>query len=234
MTTNAPLNERQIAIGCIAASTATGDMARLNTALNLGLDAGLTISEAKEVLVQLYAYAGFPRALNALTELMSVLQTRRNRGLKDAPGRDPMPLSPRQSMLDVGTENQTRLSGAPVRGALFEFAPVIDQFLKSHLFGDIFARDNLDWANRELATVGALSAMTGVDTQLQAHIRISMNAGLTAGQLDQFARALTARGDTRAGNHLLAALGRRAEAHPPDLPTGAASSDAVPSDGANP
>ena len=234
MTTNAPLNERQIAIGCIAASTATGDMARLNTALNLGLDAGLTISEAKEVLVQLYAYAGFPCALNALTELMSVLQTRRNRGLKDAPGRDPMQLSPRQSMLDVGTENQTRLSGAPVRGALFEFAPVIDQFLKSHLFGDIFARDNLDWANRELATVGALSAMTGVDTQLQAHIRISMNAGLTAGQLDRFARALTARGDTRAGNHLLAALGRRAEAPPPDLPTGAASSDPEPSNGANP
>jgi 4-carboxymuconolactone decarboxylase len=30
--------------------------------LEPGLDAGITISEAKEVLVQLYAYAGFPEA----------------------------------------------------------------------------------------------------------------------------------------------------------------------------
>lgn len=54
-------------------------------------------------------------------------------------------------MLAVGTENQTKLVGAPVKGALFNFAPAIDQHLKAHLFGDIFARANLDWKNRELA-----------------------------------------------------------------------------------
>ena len=37
---------------------ASSDTARLEGALNEGLDAGLTINEAKEVLVQLYAYVG--------------------------------------------------------------------------------------------------------------------------------------------------------------------------------
>ena len=229
MTTNAPLDERQLAIGCIAAHAATGDMSGLAEALNFGLDAGLTISEAREVLVQLYAYAGFPRALNALTQLMRVLEARRNRGINDAPGRAPTPLPAEQSMLDIGTANQTHLSGAPVRGPLFEFAPAIDHFLKSHLFGDIFARDNLDWASRELATVGALSAMTGVDAQLQAHIRISMNTGLTFGQLEHFASALTGRGDTQAGQRLLTALSQHVETRSPGLPTGEAPDGLEPS-----
>ena len=40
---------------------ATGDMPGLNTALNQGLNAGLSISETREILVQLYAYVGFAR-----------------------------------------------------------------------------------------------------------------------------------------------------------------------------
>lgn len=37
-------------------------MGKLNAALNQGLDAGLTINETKEILIQLYAYTGFPAA----------------------------------------------------------------------------------------------------------------------------------------------------------------------------
>src|SRR4051812_18763626 len=80
------LDARQKAIVPIAAYAAAGDIERLNQALNLGLDAGLTISDAKEILVQLYAYAGFPRSLNALGELMKVLDSRKQRGVHDAAG----------------------------------------------------------------------------------------------------------------------------------------------------
>ncbi|MBL8432390.1 MAG: carboxymuconolactone decarboxylase family protein, partial [Dechloromonas sp.] len=66
------LSAQQQAILPIAAFAAAGDMGKLNAALNQGLDAGLTISDAREILVQLYAYTGFPRSLNALTELMKV------------------------------------------------------------------------------------------------------------------------------------------------------------------
>jgi alkylhydroperoxidase/carboxymuconolactone decarboxylase family protein YurZ len=56
------LDARQRSIALISAFTAKGDLDRLKTALNEGLDSGLTVNEIKEVLAQLYAYAGFPRS----------------------------------------------------------------------------------------------------------------------------------------------------------------------------
>jgi 4-carboxymuconolactone decarboxylase len=49
------LSRRQQAIVPIAALAATGDISRLSQALEQGLDVGLTVDEAKEVLVQPYA-----------------------------------------------------------------------------------------------------------------------------------------------------------------------------------
>ncbi|WP_100410467.1 carboxymuconolactone decarboxylase family protein [Acidovorax sp. 69] len=185
------LSAPQQAIIPVAALAAAGDIARLNTALNHGLDSGLSVNDLKEVLVQVYAYAGFPRSLNALGELMKVLDARKQRGIQDPPGRTPGRVVPQgDALLAAGTANQTRLSGGPVSGPLFAFAPAIDEYLKTHLFGDIFERDNLDWQSRELATVGMLSALPGADSQIQAHMRISMNVGLTASQLGQLAQVL--------------------------------------------
>lgn len=207
MTTEQTLSAKQQAIPPIAAFTATGDLARLDTALNQGLDAGLTIAEEKEILVQLYAYTGFPRSLSALGELMKVLKAREQRGVHDAPGREPSHPAPTgEALLAVGTANQTKLSGGPVKGPLFDFAPVINQFLQAHLFGDIFERDNLDWRSRELATVGALSALPGLESQLVAHVRISVNVGLTPSQLHQVAEALAERGDVDAAKRVRGAL----------------------------
>ena len=83
------LSSKQQAIVLIAAFMASSDMPRLNEALNQGLDACLTINEAKEVLVQLYAYTGFPRSLNALGELLTVVEARKQRGIEDARGMSP-------------------------------------------------------------------------------------------------------------------------------------------------
>nr|WP_207215904.1 carboxymuconolactone decarboxylase family protein [Pseudolysobacter antarcticus] len=206
MTTETTLSAKQQAIVPIAAHVAIGDLARLNIALGRGLDVGLSISDCKEILVQMYAYAGFPRSINALTELMKLLQTRKQDGIVDAPGLDSCPVPQGAALLDAGTANQTKLSGAPVKGPLFEFAPAIDLYLKTHLFGDIFARDNLDWQSRELATVAALAAMPGVEPQLQAHMRISMNVGVSAAQLRQLIQVLAERVSADAGQRAQAAL----------------------------
>lgn len=203
------LSAKQQAIAPITAAAAVGDMPRLNAALGQGLDAGLTISEVKEILIQLYAYAGFPRSLNALGESMKLLQARRQRGVHDAPGREPAaPVPTGKELLAVGTANQTKLLGGPAEGPLFEYAPAIDEYLKTHLFGDIFARDNLDWQSRELATLGVLAALQGVESQLQAHLRISMNVGLTADQLRHFADVLAQRGWLDAAQRAREALDR--------------------------
>ena len=193
------LSARQQAIPLIAASMASSQMDKLNSALNQGLDAGLTINETKEILVQLYAYTGFPRSLNALSELMKVTEARKQRGISDVEGKEPSaPVPVGDELRRAGTANQTKISGAPVQGPLFDFAPVINQFLQTHLFGDIFARDNLDWQSRELATVGALAATPGVESQLLSHTRASMRVGLTAAQLRQLAQVLREHGETDA------------------------------------
>ena len=70
------LTVKQQSIVPIAAFTATGDMEKLKTAFNEGLGAGLTVNEIKEILVQMYAYAGFPRSLNAIHTFMAVMDER--------------------------------------------------------------------------------------------------------------------------------------------------------------
>ena len=67
------------------------------------------------------------------------------KGIKDAAGREASPLPANKSSFELGTDIQMRLVGKPVSGAIYTFAPAIDQFLKGHLFGDIFGRDNLDF-----------------------------------------------------------------------------------------
>ena len=177
------LTKRQQSIIPIAAFTAKGDMENLSTALNKGLDNGLTINEIKEVLTHLYAYTGFPRSLNGISCFMSVLKERTDKGIVDVTGNDASPLPNDKSSLELGTEVQTRLSGSPVTGGVMAFAPVIDYYLKAHLFGDIFGRDNIAESDRELATLSALSALEGTEGQLKSHLRYACNAGLTETQI---------------------------------------------------
>jgi len=190
---NEGLNAKQKSIVPIAAFTASGDMEKLKTALNEGLDAGLTVNEIKEVLVQMYAYAGFPRSLNGIDTFMGVLEERGKKGIKDQIGKEASPLPANKSSIELGTENQTRLAGKPVTGAIYTFAPAIDQFLKGHLFGDIFGRDNLDFQSREIATISALANMKGVNSQLQSHFSVGLNVGLTEAQMRSLISVLEAK-----------------------------------------
>ncbi|WP_246163190.1 carboxymuconolactone decarboxylase family protein [Oryzomonas sagensis] len=201
MDKNLALNAKQQGIVTIAAFTATGDLERLKPALHEGLDAGLTVNEIKEILVQLYAYTGFPRSLNALNAFMGVMEERGRKGIRDKAGEEARPFPATKSSMELGTEIQTRLAGKPVTGAIYTFAPAIDRFLKGHLFGDIFGRDNLDFQNRELATISALANMKGVDPQLQAHFAIGFNTGLTEAQMRGLITVFTVRvGEKEAEN----------------------------------
>jgi 4-carboxymuconolactone decarboxylase len=177
------LNAKQEKIVAIAAFTGRGDLPKLKAALNKGLDAGLTVNESKEILVQLYAYAGFPRSLNGIGTFMEVMEERGKQGIKDEPGMESNPMPPGKSSIELGTEIQTCLTGKPVTGAIYTFAPAIDQFLKGHLFGDIFGRDNLDFQSREIATISVLAVMEGVNPQLQAHFNIGLRVDLTKAQM---------------------------------------------------
>ena len=177
---NNALSPRRQGLAVIAALEAKGDQAALESALSEALDKGLTISEAKEALSQLYAYTGFPRSLNALGTLQKVLTRREAAGIKDNPGKEADPLPADYNALKQGTEVQTRLTGKPFN---YSFAPATDYYLKAHLFGDIFARNNLSFADREIVTVSAISALPGCEPQLAAHVSGARNMGVTDEEL---------------------------------------------------
>jgi len=196
MKINQALSAKQQSIIPIAAFTANGDMEKLQIALNEGLEAGLTVNEIKEILVQMYAYAGFPRSLNGLTTFMSVMGERQAKGIKDEAGKKASPVPTDLNRDEYGAKVRAQLAGldtVPPPSGWQLFSPVIDAFLKEHLFADIFARDVLDYQSRELVTIAALASMPGVEGQLRFHLGAAMNTGLTEGQMKDFILVLKSR-----------------------------------------
>lgn len=190
-----PLDAKQQSIIPIAAFTASGDMEKLNAALNKGLEAGLTVNEIKEILVQMYAYAGFPRSLNGIFAFMAVLEERKAKGIVDEVGKDASPVPADMNKDVYGAKVRASLAGLekiPPPAAWQQFSPTIDTFLKEHLFADIFARDVLDFQSRELATIAALANMDGAGGQLRFHLGAAMNTGLTEAQMKDFIAVLKA------------------------------------------
>ena len=179
-TMNNALTPRRQGLAVMAALEAKGDQAGLEKAAVEALDNGLTVSEAKEALSQLYAYTGFPRSLNALGTLQKVLSARQAAGIKDNPGQDADPLPADYDALKQGTAVQTQLTGKPFD---YGFVPATDYYLKAHLFGDIFARNNLSFADREIVTVSAITALPGCEPQLIAHVSGARNMGVTDAEL---------------------------------------------------
>jgi quercetin dioxygenase-like cupin family protein/alkylhydroperoxidase/carboxymuconolactone decarboxylase family protein YurZ len=193
------LTLEQQALVPISALTASGDLTALAAAMQAGLDAGLTVNEIKETQVHLYAYVGFPRALNGMGTLMKVVEARRDQGIKDPVGDAPGSIPKGQTSREFGEKVQTELVGYPVSGPLFDFSPAMNEFLQAHLFGDLFARGILDHQARELVTVAALANMDGVEPQLNAHIGMASNVGLSRQQLQDVARVLSAHVSREAG-----------------------------------
>ena len=170
--------------------TATGDQAKLKDAVNEALNQGVTVNEVKDAMVQLYAYTGFPRSLNALNVLMNTVNERNDNGIATEEGKAASKIVLGADAMAEGTKTQTELVGGEVKGALFDFALASDQYLKSHLFGDIFASDVLNWREREIVTVAVLEALTDVDSQLNAHRGIAKHNGVTDAQLKEISNAV--------------------------------------------
>lgn len=186
---NQDLSISQQAFVRIAGVTAQGDLSKLTTELNAGLDAGLTVNQIREAIIQVYAYAGFPRSLRGLQTFMTVLDERKAKGIIDKQGAEASPIQDEGKKYDRGKAILEALTGIPETGAktgYAAFAPVIEVFLKEHLFADIFERDVLSYVERELITVSVLSSIGGVEPMLRSHLNICIHVGLTKNQLQQF------------------------------------------------
>lgn len=187
--TDKKLSEKEKSIITIASLTAKGDLKKLKTELNTGLEAGLTVNEVKEVLVHTYAYCGFPRSIRGLQTFMEVLNDRKAKGNMDAPGKEASPIKEDGNKYQRGKKILEQLTKTPQSNTLTgysAFAPTIDTFLKEHLFADIFERDVLTYTQRELVTISVISTIGDAEPMLKGHLSISLNVGISPEQLKEF------------------------------------------------
>lgn len=185
------LSNKQRGIVLMAAFTAKGDLEKLKPAISNSLDAGMTINECKEVFLHSYAYCGFPRSIQGLNTLISTLEERRAKGIKDIVGRESTPVSD-TNKYETGWKNLAKLGGRSTDGPIEKptsgygaFSPEIDRFLKEHLFADLFSRDILTFAERELTTISVLIALgKGVEPMLRSHLALTMKQGVTKSEIE--------------------------------------------------
>ena len=198
-TTTSALPERILYLCTCVAWAAKGDLEHLETAVPQALDHGVTINELKDAFAQLYAYAGFPRSLNALGVLEKILKECTKGQCTMYKGKivqwswgkpfvRPAVWDDAGEALRTGTAMQTRDEGGTPWD--YTFCPQADYYMKSHLFGDIYASDQLTPAERELVTVAALSAMDGVTPQFEGHKECAVFMGNTPEQVAELCRWL--------------------------------------------
>ena len=177
------LSPRQRNIAAIASYTAVGNLDSLYTVLDHSLDSGMTVNEAREVLVHTYAYCGFPRSIQGLRTLVRVLGDRKERGIEDQRGREATPLDAGRDRYQRGREILSEISGVPADAPKADYAilaPEIEVFLKEHLFSDLFERDVLGYDERELATVAVIASLgKGVEPMLASHSKLAIRQGIT-------------------------------------------------------
>ena len=187
------LNDQQKSMIIISMLTAKGDLKELKKELSIGLDAGLTIHKIKECLVHAYAYCGFPRSIRGLQTLMEVLEERKSKGIADAEGAPASDIEHIKSKYERGRDNLEKLSGAPKdapKAGYAVFSPEIEVMLKEHLFADLFDRDVLTYAERELVTISVISAIGNAEPMLKSHLNISLKNGISPDQLHEFIQVI--------------------------------------------
>ena len=171
----------------VAALTGKGDLDKLKIVLIDGLNDGMAVSELKEVMVHAYAYCGFPRALRGLQTLVAVLDERKAKGIEDDWGRKASPITDTRSKYERGRDILVEISGIPADAPKADYAilaPEIEVFLKEHLFADLFERDVLTYAERELTSVAVIASLgKGVEPMLKGHMGIALNVGITPDEL---------------------------------------------------
>ncbi|HEX7659739.1 MAG TPA: carboxymuconolactone decarboxylase family protein [Pseudonocardiaceae bacterium] len=73
--------------------------------------------------------------------------------------------------------------GQRVIDSLADIAPELGHQIVAWSFGEIYARPGLRPEQRQLVTLGMLTALGGCEAQLEVHINASLNVGLTPAQI---------------------------------------------------
>lgn len=191
--TGLDLKSKEIAV--VAALTAMGTAhPQLKVHLNGALNTGSSISEVKEVILQMSVYSGFPSCINAINALIEVLKERKERGIEDKAGKsatEPLKESVRLKRGERELSQLDKLQVERLKAAYRDFSPELVQFVIEYGYGDIFSRDNLDKRYRQIATIAALTALGNAQPQLKFHINAGLNIGLSVEEINEIMLLMT-------------------------------------------
>lgn len=76
-------------------------------------------------------------------------------------------------------------AGANVIDALKDIAPELGHQVVAWAFGEMYARPGLEPRERQLVTLGILTALGGCEAQLEVHVNAALNVGLTPEQITE-------------------------------------------------
>jgi len=169
------LDDKQRELITLVVLTTNQTFPQLKAHVHAALNVGLTPVEIKEAIYQCAPYIGFPKTLNAVTEVNEVFKTR-NIAL------------PLESQKQVEEDNRFE-KGLAVQIEIFgdvistmrESAPSnqkhIQDYLSAFCFGDFYTRGGLDLKTRELLTLCIIGSLGGAEGQVKAHVQGNKNVG---------------------------------------------------------
>jgi 4-carboxymuconolactone decarboxylase len=153
-----------------------------------GINHGLTPEEIREILTHMGAYAGFPRALDAMAVANQVLAE-----MGHAP--EGGQLQPAERLSDAerrerGVEVFARLVGSKkadpdkvmerITGQLGE----LGTYAIDYAFGEVWSRTQLSRRDRSLVVVSILTAL-GRSAELDVHVPAAVRHGVTRAELEE-------------------------------------------------
>ncbi len=171
------------ALVALSAALGTRDARRVRAALERAAreaDAGAV----EEVLLQSHLFVGFPDALNAVAAWREVS----GRPAPAPCGEDAAEWRARGERVcaEVYGGNYAKL-----RANVAGLHPDFDDWMVTGGYGRVIGRGGLDLATRELC-IAALLAAWDAPRQLHSHLRGALNAGATAGEVEEAVEAACA------------------------------------------
>jgi 4-carboxymuconolactone decarboxylase len=169
------LDDKQRELITLVVLTTNQTLPQLKAHVGAALNVGLTPIEIKEAVYQCAPYIGFPKTLNAITEVNEAFKAK-NIAL------------PIESQTTIDEDNRFQ-KGLDVQVEIFgdvikkmqESAPSnqkhIQEYLSSFCFGDFYTRAGLDLKTRELLTICIVSSLGGTESQIKAHVHGNKNVG---------------------------------------------------------
>jgi len=183
---------RMSSIAAISSLLSLGQrMDELRLRMELALETGFSLSDVKEIILQICLYAGFPRSLNGMACLRDLMEGRNRRGDKTEEGKNPSPQPEGISRFQLGWDTLQSLDPDFIhrlKAGLDPVSPELFGLVLEHGYADIFYRDNLDILYREVAVIAALVAVENADPQLSFHIQAGMGLGISRSETESIIR----------------------------------------------